>query len=112
MVVAKFVGVVPHVVVVEPGENALFSLMRRFTGLVTGMAFAPDGSAALVLTYSVPLLFPRKPGESWPDALARSPVRLTPHGLPQAEGACFSADGRSIYIVSETLPQLLRYERK
>lgn len=67
----------------------------------TGMDFAPDGTAAVVLTYGDVLLFPRAPGEPWRAALARAPVVLAPHGLAQAEGVCFAADGRTIYVSSE-----------
>jgi hypothetical protein len=44
--------------------------------------------------------------------LEREPVRLAGHGLPQAEGACFSSDGQSIFVVSERQPTLIRYDRR
>jgi hypothetical protein len=75
------------------------------------MDFAPDGSAAVVLTYGDTLLFPRAGNESWADALAKPPVALAPHDLPQAEAACFSADGRAVFVGSEESMRLLRYER-
>jgi hypothetical protein len=76
------------------------------------MDFAPDRSAALVLTYGEPLLFPRAADESWAAALARPPIRLAPHRLPQGEAACFSADGRAVYVASELVSDLLRYDRR
>ena len=76
------------------------------------MDFAADGSAAVVLTYGAALLFERSPGEPWADALARKPVRLPPHNLLQAEGICFSPDGKAIYVVSEGPFPLVHYDRK
>jgi hypothetical protein len=73
----------------------------RFRAQPTGMDFAPDGSAAAVLTYGDVLLFTRQPKESWADALRRAPVVLPPHGLTQAEAVAFGADGKTIYVTSE-----------
>ncbi|MDB6114709.1 MAG: hypothetical protein JWQ62_1654 [Lacunisphaera sp.] len=76
------------------------------------MDFSTDGTLAVVLTYGETLLFPRAPGESWVVALAREPVRLPVHGLPQAEAACFTRDGNEIFIASEKTPKLLHYLRR
>ncbi len=73
----------------------------RMAGMPVGMDFAADGSAAVVLTYMDVLLFPRKPGEPWADALRRPPQQLKTVSLPQAESVCFSADGREIYVTTE-----------
>ena len=81
------------------------------SGLPTAMNFLPDGSGALVLTYGGLYLFPRTPGESWADVLAREPKLLPMFALPQAEAIAVTADGRSIYLCSERTPQLLRYLR-
>ncbi len=110
--VARFVGPVPHLP--DPAGNPGFfgKLAGPRLAWPTALDFAPDRSAALVLTYGQPLLFPRGPAESWAAALARPPVRLAPHRFPQAEGACFSADGRAVYVASELVADLLRYDRK
>ena len=76
------------------------------------MDFSPDGRLALVLTYGDVLLFPRTAGESWADALVKEPVKLGGHQLPQAEGVCFSRDGRSIFVCSEMTMKMLRYTRR
>lgn len=82
----------------------------RYRGQPTAMDFSADGRFALVLTYGDLLLFPRHPGERWSAALTREPVILGPHGLSQAEAACFSADSRSIFVTEEREnPPLLRY---
>lgn len=110
--IAEFAGRVPQVALLEQNDVPLLDLVARFTSLVTAMDFNADGTAAVVLTYGEPLLFLRRPGESWAIALAGKPTALGAHGLPQAEGACFSADGRSVYVVSERLPRLVRYDRR
>ncbi len=76
----------------------------------TGMDFAPDGSAAVVVTYGDVCLFPRKPGETWTAALSRKPQILAPHGLTQAEAVAFAQDSRTIYVTSEGAnATILRY---
>jgi hypothetical protein len=74
------------------------------------MDFAPDGSAAVVLTYGDVCLFPRNPGETWTDALSRKPQVLPPHGLTQAEAVAFAQDSRTLYLTSEGANSaILRY---
>jgi hypothetical protein len=65
-----------------------------------------------VVTYGDVAWFERRPGESWADALARDPVVLGAHLLPQAEAVCFSRDGAHIFVASEAVRALLRYDRK
>ncbi len=67
----------------------------------TGLAIRSDGRMAAVLTYGRVFLFPRGEGQSWGEAFAAKPQRLPRHGLAQAEGICFSKDGRSLLVVSE-----------
>jgi hypothetical protein len=109
--VAKFVGLVPHLPKPTLLQQPLNLPTQRLVGWPTAMGFSPDGTLALVLVYGQPLLFPRAPGESWPEALAREPVKLAPPELPQAEGACFSLDGKAIFVNSEKTMDLLRYDR-
>jgi hypothetical protein len=73
----------------------------RYRAQPTDMAFAADGSAAVVLSYGDVLLFPRRKGERWENVLRRPPVVLAPHGLAQAEGVAVGADHRTIYVSSE-----------
>jgi hypothetical protein len=73
----------------------------RYRAQPTGMDFAVDGTAAVVVTYGDVLLFNRKPAERWADALRRAPEVLAPHGLVQAEAVAFGADSKTIYVTSE-----------
>jgi hypothetical protein len=109
---ARFIGTVPHLPQAANWKKILQAPAYAFYGWPTAMDFSTDGSLAVVLTYGETLLFPRAPGESWASALAREPVRLAVHGLPQAEAACFSRDGSEIFVASEKTPRLLRYLRR
>jgi hypothetical protein len=81
-----------------------------FRAQPTGMDFASDGSAAVIVTYGDVLVYPRKHDEPWPTALARAPRRLAPHGLEQAEAVAVGADGTEVIVTSEGREApLLRY---
>ncbi len=64
----------------------------RYRAQPTGMDFAADGSAAVIVSYGDVLFFPRQKNEPWKTALMRPPIMLAPHGLVQAEGVAFGAD--------------------
>lgn len=115
-------GVVPAARVVAqfpnasiPQPTATQKLMPiatgRFRAQPTGMDFAADGSAAVIVSYGDVLFFPRQKGERWETTLLRPPVVLPPHGLAQAEGVAFGADNRTIYVSSEsTNSGIMRYQ--
>lgn len=95
------------------GAEALLPTPRgAYRPQPTGMDFAADGSAAVIVTYGDVLVYPRKPDERWAEALARPPETLAPHGLPQAEAAAFGAEAGEILVTSEGAgAPLLRYRR-
>lgn len=109
---AHQVGLVAHL----PQPSSLQSMFKNHLGAFRGwpcaMDFSPDGSRAVVLTYGDVLIFPRPSGETWAAALAREPLELATHELPQAEAVCFSRDGAAIYVASESSRKLLRYDRR
>ncbi|HEY1110963.1 MAG TPA: hypothetical protein VGE76_20075 [Opitutaceae bacterium] len=107
----RFVGLVPGIPQLSEEQSLFKGKLGKHRRRPCAMDFAADGSAAVVLTYGDTLVFPRKRGEPWAEALARQPVVLAPHGLPQAEGACFTRDGKAIYVASEIMSNLLRYDR-
>jgi hypothetical protein len=107
------VAQVPNAFLPQPSasESLLPIATGRFRAQPTGMDFAADGSAAVVLSYGDVLLFPRQKGEPWKAALTRPPVVLGPHGLTQAEGVAFGADSHTIYVSSEgTGSAIIRYQ--
>jgi hypothetical protein len=109
---AKFVGFVPRLPQPSKVQKLITGPLGKYRSEPTGMDFAADGSAAVVLTYGDLCWFERRTGESWADALARDPVVLRAHLLPQAEGVCFSRDAAHIFVVSESVRALLRYDRR
>ncbi|MEM8815077.1 MAG: hypothetical protein AAGE85_04580 [Pseudomonadota bacterium] len=69
----------------------------------TAMDFSGDGRYAAILTYRAVYLYPRKPGQSWYDALSAQPHRYDIGGILNAESMGFAADGRSVLITVERL---------
>ncbi len=70
----------------------------------TAMDIAPDGGSALVLTYKCAYWYPRAEDETWEGALSKKPSRILFPKLWQAEAACFSQDGKSVFVTSENRP--------
>lgn len=112
IVIARHVGLMSRVPQPTKAQRKEKGYLGRRRAEVTAMDFAADGSAAIVLTYGDLLLFPRRAGETWGEALAREPIPLAPPNLVQVEAACFSPDGKRIYVAAENSRTLLRYDRK
>lgn len=110
-VTARLVAPIPNVI----GKSDLDTLVKRLVGKrfswPTGMDMTTDGRSVAILTYGEVIMFNREAKETWSDAFKRAPTRLVFHGLPQAEAVCFSRDGRSIYVASETTAAFVRYDR-
>lgn len=109
-VVARFLGVVSRPAAPSDVDALLRTLLGPRLDWPTALDFSADGRTAVVLTYAGVFLFPRSPGESWAAALSHPPHPLRPHGLRQAEGACLTADGRAVLVVSEGTTEMLRYD--
>jgi hypothetical protein len=82
-------------------DSSGFGLGIAFRNQPTGMDISADGSMAAIVTYVGVFLFKRGTEESLADALARKPKFLGLHSLAQAESVAFTADGKSIFAVSE-----------
>jgi len=54
-----------------------------------------------MVTYGTVYVYARTDGETWAAAFAREPIALAEHGLTQAEGICFTMDGRGLLVTSE-----------
>ena len=108
---ARLMGRLPQLRRPDALQRLVQAPLGAMIGMPTAMDFAPDGTAAAVLLYGELLLFPRRPEETWAEALAGKPVRLAPHGFPQAEAVAFSTDGRHLFVCSEIDDRLLRYDR-
>jgi hypothetical protein len=68
----------------------------------TAMDISPDGRRALVINLQSGFEFTRKAGETWKQAFARPARKITLPRRAQGEGACYGADGVTIYLTSET----------
>jgi hypothetical protein len=111
-VTARRVGSVTELAGNSPIESLFKHVAGKRAAWPTAMDISADGRAAVVLTYAMPVVFVRQGNEAWADTFKREPVRLLFHGLPQAEGVCFSRDGASIYVASESTATLVRYDRE
>jgi len=76
----------------------------RVRDQVTAADLSPDGRTLAVLTYREVLLYPRRGGQSWTQALAGRPRVHPLTWLPQAEALGWSADGGSLYATGEHSP--------
>lgn len=74
----------------------------------TALDFSADGRHAAVLGYRSVWIYPRKAGESWPNALAHAPRRVAVSPpLRQPEALGFAADSRSLLLGGEGTGQPL-----
>ncbi len=110
--IARHVAQVSRVPQPTAAQRKQKSYLGRRRGEVTAMDFAADGSGAVVLTYGSLLYYPRRTNEPWAEALARDPVQLDSPDLLQVEAACFSADGKQLYVAAEGDRRLVRYDKR
>lgn len=109
---AERVGEMPAFPAAPEPQRLLPIPSGRYRPQPTGMDFAADGSAAVIVTYGDVLVYPRNPDERWAEALAKVPLTLAPHGLPQAEAVAFGAGAGEILVTSEGAgSSILRYMR-
>lgn len=102
--VARRLGTLAGVPQPSAAERAANPRLARIRSQVTAADIAPDRRAMAVLTYRDVLVYPRRGGESWSQALARSPRVDALPWLPQAEALGWSADSRSLYATGEFSP--------
>jgi hypothetical protein len=76
----------------------------RDAAMATAACFSPDGRRFLVATYTHFYEWQIGKGEDLAVALRREPASLRPPLLRQLEGACYDADSRSLWFISEQLP--------
>ncbi|WP_338877442.1 hypothetical protein WBJ53_32375 (plasmid) [Spirosoma sp. SC4-14] len=68
---------------------------------VTSAGISPDSREILVRTYGQLFYYPRRTGESIPDAFKRTPRRLPLANEPQGEAVGWAIDGSGYYTTSE-----------
>jgi hypothetical protein len=82
-----------------PSTARVDALAPAMLHMPTALDLAPDGSAALVLSYAAGWRFPRRAGESWAEAFARTPEQLPLPPLALAEAVAYVGD--SLFVTSE-----------
>ncbi|MFZ5655496.1 MAG: hypothetical protein ACOY37_00285 [Pseudomonadota bacterium] len=71
---------------------------------VTAADVAPDGRSLALITYRHLLVWSRRPGEDWPQAVAREPLESPLPWLPQAEALGWDRDGQHVFVSGEFIP--------
>jgi hypothetical protein len=82
-----------------PSTARADALAPAMLHMPTALDLAPDGSAALVLSYAAGWRFPRRAGESWSEAFARAPEQLALPPLALAEAVAYVGD--ALFVTSE-----------
>lgn len=73
--------------------------------LASAADISPDGTRAVVLTYTDAFEFVRKPSESWSAAFQRPPRQLAMPIRRQGETICYGTDSQTLYLTSEHASQ-------
>lgn len=107
--VARKLGVLAGVPVPDAESLRANERMARIRHQVTAADVSPDRGRLAVMTYNEVLLYRRREGDSWADAVARKPVVHDLPWLPQAEALGWDATGRGLYATGEFAPAPLLY---
>lgn len=78
-------------------------------GSPTAMEFNPSGDIALIATLRNTYFFKREQGQSWLQALNKTPFARTPNRMRQAESGTFTSDGNRVLVGSEGQPAVLEF---
>ncbi|WP_373081219.1 hypothetical protein [Zhongshania sp.] len=98
----NFLGEVRSIPSTEKHQAQGAGRITRFSP--TAMAFSPAGDAAIIVTSGKTYFFPRKPNQTWLQALNKTPITVDVKRMPQIEAGTFSRDGKQLLIGSEGSP--------
>ncbi|GAB3358020.1 SdiA-regulated/phytase-like domain-containing protein [Lysobacter tyrosinilyticus] len=101
---AQLIGTLAGVPQPTARELRANAKQARIMNQVTAADIAPDGRTLAVMTYRNLLLYPRRNGESWAQAVARAPRVIELPWIPQAEALGWTADGKALYATGEFIP--------
>ena len=90
---ARLTGIPP------PSKELVDALAPEMLHMPTALDLAPDGSAAVVLSYAAGWRFPRGPAQGWAEAFAGQPERIALPPLALAEAVAYV--GASLFVTSE-----------
>ncbi len=83
----------------------------RWSAQPTGMDVAPDGSAAVIITYNDLQYYPVGESETLAGRLAQRPVSIDIEQLGQTEAVAFGATPRKVYVTTEgSAPAILEID--
>lgn len=108
---AKKLGLLAGVPTPDAQQTQRQPQQARLIGQVTAADIAPDASTLAVLTYQDLLLYPRKPDETWAQAVAKQPSIEPLPLVPQPEALGFSALGTGLFVTGEFSPAPLYWLR-
>ncbi len=112
--VATVIG--PLATIPPPTATDLLLPYGRYRSQPTAMDLSSDGKELLILTYRHAYLVQRMPGQDWKNVLAEPPLAIKLPDLftlAQREAACFSSDGKRLFVTGEGVgAALLRLERQ
>lgn len=94
----------PPVIAAGAGGDAQDDRRRKLGKQVTAADLSPDARTLALLTYDRLLLYPRKPGESWAQAIGRPPRSQPVPWLHQAEALAWLPDGKGLLATGEFSP--------
>ena len=101
IVMARYAGEVSGIPLLTARDVITKLCGGVWTSQPTALDIRRDNRLAVVLTYKDAYLFPRAAEETWAAALARAPGRIHLPRLEKQETACFSSDGRTLYVSTE-----------
>lgn len=104
VVKAKRIGVVPRIPPPTAQDRIANPRFAAFQSQPTALDIRRDNRLAVILTYKHAYLFPRHARDTWPAALARTPLTVALPKLKQKETACLTPDGRVLYVSTEQRP--------
>lgn len=101
LVMARHVGEVPGMPMLTARDVVTKLCDGVWPSQPTALDSWRDNRLAVVLMYKDTYLFPRAADETWATALAREPWRIRLPKREKQETACFSPDGRMLYVSTE-----------
>ena len=103
----KFLGEVPGLRPPSPADLVRDPDRGAWYAQPTGMDISDDGLTAAVLTYRSVYIFRRLESQTWPEALAGTPMEYIGPKGNRDEAIGFSADQNSVVVTSEGVPATL-----
>ncbi len=91
-----------------PPEDKSLQIAKQVASLplagITGMDISPDGTRAILVSYTNAYEFGRRPDQSWGQAFAQQPTVRPMPKRRQGEAICYGQDGKTLFLTSEHRP--------